>query len=1408
MRKKEKKNKGYIKRSARKHLAGALGACMLVTSLAPMAPINTVKAADAPYVVSTNRAVYASTSENSYVAAENAVDGNTSTRWGSEWTGNTQWIYVDLGKVTTITGAKINWEGAYATKYRIQFSNDEINWTDKYSDVNGNGGIDTIALTGEARFVRLLCEEKVFAQYGYSLFEFEVLGLNGLTKPTPVYGENIAKGKNVTSSSESNIWWLLAYYPEGAARATNAVDGNKDTLWRSSEEAKDQWITVDLGSKQEIGRVILDWNNDGAGRAYDIQVSDNNVNFTTVCRITNGTGGKKDIPLYANARYVRMMGYGKSATSNGFWVNEFEVYKYVQGEAKTTYSIPALPQASTVQVGSGSYLTNDLHMPQPKLPQYRDQSIQTPIESNDWWQSMLITELGNALSTLPLKVKYEKKGLGILTAGAGWLNDRSVVAENTPDFFVMPGNLDAGTLYNEVSAYSDYSVTARLRDANTIGMESVITKGSPYVYNEFKNTREAQIYSTSISKLVNGSNQTILQNNGDVFTGDHIGIEVTDRENKDGTLTSKSYYALTVPAGTTFKRVGSKINIVFPADNGYMSVASMQNMTQLDYFYQHGYAFIKDTSVTYTFNEQTSELVTNFNVTTELKRAGFTNQTVQSLLPHQWKQSTTSLTNITYPSVRGTLKLHEGNTFSTKDTFYGIVPQFTLPTNSEYNNTAMKSYLEILKKSTDENIKSADAYWQGKSLHPLAMGVLTADQMGEAEYMSLFLQRLRTIFDDWFTYSGADDEYFLYYDKEWGTMYYRVSEFGANVGITDHHFTYGYLVFAASVLATYDEDFYNKYKDMVEHMVRDYANPKDNDPMYPRFRSFDLYEGHSWAGGYADNDSGNNQEAAGESLFGWVGEYLWGVRTGNTDYRNAGIFGFTTELKAVEQYWFNYDNDNWIPEYTHTSVGQVYGSTNFFGTFFHGDPLYVYGIHWLPTSEYLTSYGFNKTDVAELYQGLVDDVNAEKAKRPNDIVSSPDEGWQHITWPIQALSNANAVLAKWDATKPQQNEVFNTYWFVNNLKELGGRTEEVWATGGASATVYKNGGTYKALVWNPTTAPIKVTFRNASGVVGSVTVNPRALVKVNPTIHTTGAIGTSTPVVPVNSGTNPGGNGGTTDPGNTGTAYPIKDVNVAAGKSVTASSYENVGTLPQTITDGDGGTRWSSEHTDNQWISIDLGANYNVSGVKFNWEAAYASSYEVYVSKDGANWTKVFTNNNSKGGVETVTFSPESARFVKMQGLTRALPYGYSLWEMEVFESKDSQAVTNDSVLLSRGKTTTASGSEFDTMGPERAVDGDLGTRWSSLYNDNSWITVDLGKSTAINKVTLKWEEAYGKAYKIQVSENGTNYTTVYETSNSDGGTDDISFNTVNARYVKMQGVQRALPYGYSLYEFEVYGAE
>ncbi|SEQ91660.1 discoidin domain-containing protein [Lentzea albida] len=105
---------------------------------------------------------------------------------------------------------------------------------------------------------------------------------------------------------------------------------------------------------------------------------------------------------------------------------------------------------------------------------------------------------------------------------------------------------------------------------------------------------------------------------------------------------------------------------------------------------------------------------------------------------------------------------------------------------------------------------------------------------------------------------------------------------------------------------------------------------------------------------------------------------------------------------------------------------------------------------------------------------------------------------------------------------------------------------------------------------------------------------------------------------------------------------------------------------------------------------------------------------------------------------------------------------------------------------------------------PSNAVDGNAGSRWATDWADPQWIRVDLGAVTTFQHVQLVWEGAFGRAYEIQVSDDGTNWRSVHGTTTGNGGVDSIDV-TATGRYVRLHATQRGTGWGYSLYEFGVY---
>jgi hypothetical protein len=125
--------------------------------------------------------------------------------------------------------------------------------------------------------------------------------------------------------------------------------------------------------------------------------------------------------------------------------------------------------------------------------------------------------------------------------------------------------------------------------------------------------------------------------------------------------------------------------------------------------------------------------------------------------------------------------------------------------------------------------------------------------------------------------------------------------------------------------------------------------------------------------------------------------------------------------------------------------------------------------------------------------------------------------------------------------------------------------------------------------------------------------------------------------------------------------------------------------------------------------------------------------------------------------------------------------------------------------LLSQGKPVTASSQENYGTPATHAVDGDNGTRWSSAASDPQWIQVDLGAPAELSQVELRWETAYATAYRIELSADGTNWSTAYSTTNGGGGTETVPVSGT-ARHVRLTGTARATQWGHSLWEFKVFG--
>jgi len=140
-----------------------------------------------------------------------------------------------------------------------------------------------------------------------------------------------------------------------------------------------------------------------------------------------------------------------------------------------------------------------------------------------------------------------------------------------------------------------------------------------------------------------------------------------------------------------------------------------------------------------------------------------------------------------------------------------------------------------------------------------------------------------------------------------------------------------------------------------------------------------------------------------------------------------------------------------------------------------------------------------------------------------------------------------------------------------------------------------------------------------------------------------------------------------------------------------------------------------------------------------------------------------------------------------------------------VHSSREVKVVEREALGLAFQKTATASSVYADDYKPENGVDGDPATYWSSSFADPAWFLVDLGEIRKVSRVSITWQTAYSKAFSVQISRDGQSWADVYATDDGKGGVSEIRFLPLEARWVRLNGTQRATQWGHAICEFQVF---
>eukprot|EP00586_Coscinodiscus_wailesii_P005383 CAMPEP_0172487124 /NCGR_PEP_ID=MMETSP1066-20121228/16032_1 /TAXON_ID=671091 /ORGANISM="Coscinodiscus wailesii, Strain CCMP2513" /LENGTH=1237 /DNA_ID=CAMNT_0013253525 /DNA_START=99 /DNA_END=3809 /DNA_ORIENTATION=- len=183
----------------------------------------------------------------------------------------------------------------------------------------------------------------------------------------------------------------------------------------------------------------------------------------------------------------------------------------------------------------------------------------------------------------------------------------------------------------------------------------------------------------------------------------------------------------------------------------------------------------------------------------------------------------------------------------------------------------------------------------------------------------------------------------------------------------DHHFHYGYHIYASAVAAHFDPAWGRRNFEYVLLYIRDIANPSPRDKYFPVFRHKDWYLGNSWASGIATVGgrpylNGRNQESSSESIAAYEGVGLFGKvmekafvddaknRAVARHISNLGQLMTAMELRSADRYWHVYDHKHRVlpKQYKHNVVGIMWNTMAQFQTWFGAAPFLAYGIQLLP----------------------------------------------------------------------------------------------------------------------------------------------------------------------------------------------------------------------------------------------------------------------------------------------------------------------------------------------------------------------------------------------------------------------------------------------------------------------------
>ncbi|KAI8319779.1 glycoside hydrolase [Martensiomyces pterosporus] len=612
----------------------------------------------------------------------------------------------------------------------------------------------------------------------------------------------------------------------------------------------------------------------------------------------------------------------------------------------------------------------------PNTSLFNTSAIRTPMQTNRWWQNLVIESGIDPIHPYPYMVKCLSNS-SIIGFPQFQATETSMTSSQPPDWELSDSQGRLTT--RQVSATDDLGVEVTwMGTSPSTFMRSRYYKGMPFLTYEMNNmapqlkTIHAILKVEQLARSVKSDAistgaalHKIARQLGELPSL----TQLTLNDNSKWLLVSKP--ALQWQQGANGQLVPQGLGA--SSFTGYIQLAHLGDDTQnnLNVLQQYAGTYPIDATVTYTAVQGTqqsraSNIIFFYKTNTDIggstsgvfstRQVPTSLQLLTFLLPHHMDNlSTANLTQQPlsgYRCTKGPLTAVAGNFISYSQPLEPVSYDGPQPIRAADQDSIQQQLLKDIVLST--NVTAPDPYFYGKGVAKVARLYQIAQEINDIASAATLRDKLVALLTPWLTSQTNSDP--LVYDSTWGGVVSTkgLSDPSADFGqgrYNDHHFHYGYFIYAGAILAHHDINAFAQFREPLNQMLRDYANPSYADSCFPFMRHFDPYDGHSWAAGLFTFGDGRNQESTGEAINAYYAAFLYAKALGLDETADFYEIILNMEAASGRRYWhptLAQAKAQYLAPFTHNVVGIVWSSKVDYATFFGADPEFIYGIQMLP----------------------------------------------------------------------------------------------------------------------------------------------------------------------------------------------------------------------------------------------------------------------------------------------------------------------------------------------------------------------------------------------------------------------------------------------------------------------------